>query len=36
MIALKKFRDWVVPNKDNSILDGVFVAGDVIKTWSFN
>ena len=29
--SIKKFRDWVVPNKDNSILDGVFVAGDVIK-----
>lgn len=20
--SIKKFRDWVVPNKDNSILDG--------------
>lgn len=28
---IKKFRDWLVPNKDNSILDDVFVAGDVIK-----
>ena len=29
--SIKKFRDWLVPNEDSSILDGVFVAGDVIK-----
>lgn len=28
---IKKFRDWLVPNGDASILDGVFAAGDVIK-----
>ncbi|WP_196604032.1 FAD-dependent oxidoreductase [Pectinatus haikarae] len=28
---IKKFRDWLVPGKDNTILDGIFVAGDVIK-----
>ncbi|MFA6850620.1 MAG: 4Fe-4S dicluster domain-containing protein, partial [Selenomonadaceae bacterium] len=29
--SIKKFRDWLVPKDDKSILDGVFVAGDVIK-----
>lgn len=29
--SIKKFRDWLVPNGDASILDGVFAAGDVIK-----
>lgn len=28
---IKKFRDWLVPKEDASILEGVFVAGDVIK-----
>lgn len=28
---VKKFRDWLVPDEDMSILDGVFAAGDVIK-----
>lgn len=30
--AIKKFRDtWLVPQKDKSILPGVFAAGDTIK-----
>lgn len=29
--SVKKFREWLVPKKDESILDGVFAAGDVIK-----
>lgn len=29
--GLKKFRDWLVPNEDSSVMDGVFAAGDVIK-----
>lgn len=29
--TIKKFRDWLVPEEDTSILEGVFVAGDVIK-----
>lgn len=29
--GVRKFRDWVVPGTDMSILDGVFAAGDVIK-----
>ena len=28
---VKKFRDWVVPNADKTILPKVFAAGDVIK-----
>lgn len=28
---IKKFRDWLVPAKNNSVLDGIFAAGDVIK-----
>ncbi|WP_196593672.1 FAD-dependent oxidoreductase [Pectinatus sottacetonis] len=28
---IKKFRDWLVPAKDNTIMDGVFAAGDIIK-----
>ena len=28
---IKKFRDWLVPQKDGSIMEGVFAAGDVIK-----
>ncbi|MDR3357707.1 MAG: FAD-dependent oxidoreductase [Desulfovibrio sp.] len=28
---VKKFRDWLVPDEDMSILNGVFAAGDVIK-----
>ena len=28
---IKKFRDWLVPQADNSILEGIFIAGDVIK-----
>jgi NADPH-dependent glutamate synthase beta subunit-like oxidoreductase/Pyruvate/2-oxoacid:ferredoxin oxidoreductase delta subunit len=28
---VKKFREWLVPDEDMSILDGVFAAGDVIK-----
>ncbi len=29
--GLKKFRDWLVPEEDASIMEGVFAAGDVIK-----
>ena len=30
--SIKKFRDsWLIPNRDKSILPGVFAAGDVIK-----
>lgn len=29
--GLNKFRDWLVPNEDKSVMDGVFAAGDVIK-----
>lgn len=29
--GLEKFRDWLVPKADRSIMDGVFAAGDVIK-----
>ncbi len=29
--SIKKFRQWLVPQEDQSILDGVFAAGDVIK-----
>nr|WP_294512834.1 FAD-dependent oxidoreductase [uncultured Bilophila sp.] len=29
--SVKKFRDWVVPGPDMSLLDGVFAAGDVIR-----
>ncbi len=28
---IKKFRDWIVAKKDQSVMDGVFAAGDVIK-----
>ncbi len=28
---IKKFREWLVPNRDKSILPGVFAAGDTIK-----
>ncbi|GHU96512.1 pyridine nucleotide-disulfide oxidoreductase [Deltaproteobacteria bacterium] len=28
---VKKFRDWLVPSENLSILDGVFAVGDVIK-----
>ncbi|MDR1659098.1 MAG: 4Fe-4S binding protein, partial [Desulfovibrio sp.] len=28
---VKKFRDWLVPDEDMSIQDGVFAVGDVIK-----
>ena len=28
---IKKFRDWLLPASDKSILPGVFAAGDVIK-----
>ena len=29
--GIKKFRDWLVPNADKTILPKVFAAGDVIK-----
>ena len=29
--SIKKFRDWLVPAADKSILPGVFAAGDLIK-----
>ena len=29
--GIKKFRDWVVPEADQSILPGVFAVGDIIK-----
>ncbi|MGE9986469.1 FAD-dependent oxidoreductase [Desulfovibrio sp. SGI.169] len=29
--GLEKFRDWLVPRADLSIMDGVFAAGDVIR-----
>ncbi|MDF2563863.1 MAG: glutamate synthase GltB3 subunit [Massilibacillus sp.] len=29
--GLEKFRAWLVPKADKSIMDGVFAAGDVIK-----
>lgn len=29
--GIKKFREWLVPNDEMEILDGVFAAGDVIK-----
>ncbi len=29
--GVKKFRDWIVPENDMSILPGVFAAGDVIR-----
>jgi NADPH-dependent glutamate synthase beta subunit-like oxidoreductase/glutamate synthase domain-containing protein 3/ferredoxin len=29
--GLEKFRDWLVPKADTSVMDGVFAAGDVIK-----
>lgn len=29
--GINKFRDWVLPNEDTSIMEGVFAAGDVIK-----
>ncbi|MDR2573428.1 MAG: FAD-dependent oxidoreductase [Desulfovibrio sp.] len=28
---VKKFRDWLIPGEDMSILEGVFAVGDVIK-----
>lgn len=28
---IKKFRDWLVPAEDYSIMDSIFIAGDVIK-----
>jgi NADPH-dependent glutamate synthase beta subunit-like oxidoreductase/glutamate synthase domain-containing protein 3/Pyruvate/2-oxoacid:ferredoxin oxidoreductase delta subunit len=28
---VKKFKDWLVPEEDLSIMDGVFAVGDVIK-----
>ncbi len=29
--GLEKFREWLVPKTDQSIMDGVFAVGDVIK-----
>lgn len=29
--GLNKFRDWLVPQSDTSIMEGVFAAGDVVK-----
>ena len=29
--GLEKFRDWLVPKADLSVMDGVFAVGDVIK-----
>lgn len=29
--GLEKFREWIVPKPDLSIMDGVFAVGDVIK-----
>lgn len=29
--GVRKFRDWVAPEEDTSILEGVFAAGDMVK-----
>lgn len=29
--GVRKFRDWVAPEADTSILEGVFAAGDMVK-----